>query len=466
MAARLVDAAFALVYLRVLGQAGTGSYQFLVVLTTYLDTLVDFGLNALVAREVPRNPGIARSAFGSVAVVRLGLWLVGLLPVAAVYGPGRELAGIPPEAALAGWIFYLGLLPTVLAKTATGLLWAFERLDLPAAVSVLATLLKTGLGVGVLLAGFGLVGLAGSSLAVNLVTAAALLLMLRRVLTPEPRQAGPHVLDWTSQSWPLFLNQLLQGLFFKVDAVLLPPLAGTLAAGAYAAAYKVSEGLGIISSSFTLALFPRLSREADLSRAYRLGLRVLLQLAFPLAAGTALLAEPVVGLVGGRAFLPDAAVALAILIWYLPLSFANGLTQYVLIAAGRQRMLTAAFVAAFVFNVAANALLIPRFSFVAAAWVTVASEVVLLLPFQRAAAACAPGVSLVRESKSAILATALMAPMVWWLRDAIHPLAAIVAGGLVYPLALWTLGGIDADEWLVIRRLLDVRARQPRPAAY
>jgi O-antigen/teichoic acid export membrane protein len=274
------------------------------------------------------------------------------------------------------------------------------------------------------------------------------------------------VLDWTRQSWPLFLNQLLQGLFFKVDAVLLPPLAGTLAAGAYAAAYKVSEGLGIISSSFTLALFPRLSREADLSRAYRLGLRVLLQLAFPLAAGTALLAEPVVGLVGGRAFLPDAAVALAILIWYLPLSFANGLTQYVLIAAGRQRMLTAAFVAAFVFNVAANALLIPRFSFVAAAWVTVASEVVLLLPFQRAAAACAPGVSLVRESKSAILATALMAPMVWWLRDAIHPLAAIVAGGLVYPLALWTLGGIDADEWLVIRRLLDVRARQPRPAAY
>ena len=72
MAARIVDAAFALVYLRVLGPANTGSYTQLVVLTTYLDTLIDFGLNALVAREVPRSPGIATSAFRGVALLRSG----------------------------------------------------------------------------------------------------------------------------------------------------------------------------------------------------------------------------------------------------------------------------------------------------------------------------------------------------------------------------------------------------------
>src|SRR5204863_7782983 len=137
--------------------------------------------------------------------------------------------------------------------------------------------------------------------------------------------------------------------------------------------YNVSEGAGITSSSFTLALFPRLSRETDLSGAYRLALRSLLQVAFPLAVGVALLSEPIVALVGGREYLPDSAVALSILICYLPLSYANGLTQYVLIAAGKQRLLTGAFVAALVFNVVANLLLIPRFSYVGAAWVTVAS---------------------------------------------------------------------------------------------
>src|SRR6187401_710750 len=47
-AARLIDAAFALVYLRLLGRTDVGAYTFLVVFTTYLDTLVDFGLNALL----------------------------------------------------------------------------------------------------------------------------------------------------------------------------------------------------------------------------------------------------------------------------------------------------------------------------------------------------------------------------------------------------------------------------------
>ena len=37
-----------------------------------------------------------------------------------------------------------------------------------------------------------------------------------------------------------------------------------------------------------------------------------------------------------------------------------------------------------------------------------------------------------------------------WLRDAVHPLAAIAGGAVVYPLALWALGGIDATQ----RRIL------------
>jgi O-antigen/teichoic acid export membrane protein len=107
-------------------------------------------------------------------------------------------------------------------------------------------------------------------------------------------------------------------------------------------------------------------------------------------------------------------------------------------------------VAALVFNVTANLLLIPRFGFIGAAWVTVASEVVLLVPFRIAALRVAPGVSLLREAQAPLLATLLMAPVVWWLRDAIHPLAAVAAGAIVYPLALWSLGGIDAAQ----RRLI------------
>jgi O-antigen/teichoic acid export membrane protein len=282
----------------------------------------------------------------------------------------------------------------------------------------------------------------------NLVTTFVLLRLASITREPEaPVSAGglrPRA--WLSEGWPLFINQLLQGLFFKVDALLLPGMAGDVAAGTYAAAYKVSEGAGIVSSSFTLALFPRLSRDSDLSHAYRLALRLLLQFAFPAAAGVALLSEPIVALVGGRAYLPDSATALAILMCYLPLSYANGLTQYVLIAAGRQRLLTGAFFLALVFNLVANVILIPRYSFVGAAWVTVASEIVLLIPFRMATRAIAPEISFVSEARTPILATLLMAPVVWWLRDAVHPLVAIPVGAAVYLAALWALGGVDAQQ--------------------
>jgi O-antigen/teichoic acid export membrane protein len=452
MGARLVDAAFAIVYLRLLGRADVGAYAFLVVFTTYLDTLIDFGLNALVARDVSRNPALAHAVQRSVHFIRAGLWLSGLPLVLLVYGPLRDEANLSADAAAAGWIFYIALLPTVVSKTASGLLWAAERLDLTAAVSIMATLVKTAAGAVVLFAGYGLVGLALASLFTNLITTATLWwLAQRRAFTASDREResrGP--LHWLRESWPLFVNQLLQGLFFKVDALLLPGLAGDVAAGTYAAAYKVSEGAGIISSSFTLALFPRLARESDLSHAYRLALRILLQIAFPLAAGVALLSQPIIALVGGKEYLPESAIALSILICYLPLSYCNGLTQYVLIAAGKQRMLTAAFAAALVFNVVANLIMIPRFSYVGAAVVTVVSEVVLLVPFRMAAASVTHGVSLLAEARTPILATLLMSPVVWWLRDAIHPLGAIPVGAAVYLLALWSLGGIDAQQ----RRLI------------
>jgi O-antigen/teichoic acid export membrane protein len=451
IAARVVDAAFALVYLRLLGRTDLGAYTFLVVFTTYLDTLIDFGLNALIAREVARGTVAARLAFRTVSALRLGLWLIGLPLVVLVYGPGRELANLTREAALAGWIFYLALLPTVIAKSASGILWAAERLEFTAAVSVLSTALRVGLGAIVLFGGFGLIGLAAVSAVNNLVSATVLFALQTRTRLPETTHGS---VAWLREGWPLFVNQLLQGLFFKIDALLLPGLGGLAAAGAYGAAYRVSEGAGIISSSFTLALFPRLSRTSNLADAYRLGLRTLLQIALPLTAGIAVLSAPIVAVVGGQQYLPDSATALAILICYLPLSYVNGLTQYVLIAAGRQRLLTVAFVAVFIFNVATNVVLIPRYTFVGAAVVTVLSEVVLLVPFRRAVRAVTPDVSLVSEARAPLIATLLMTPVAWWLRDAIHPIAAVVVGAAVYATALYSLGGIDTRQWHVLRSLL------------
>ncbi|MBI2755776.1 MAG: oligosaccharide flippase family protein [Chloroflexi bacterium] len=462
--ARAIDLAFALVYLRLLKPEGVGAYQFLVVLTTYLDTLVNFGLNTLLAREAARAPEKTRGLVVAVLRLRVLLWLLAAVPLAVVLGPLRAAAGLPPDAPLAGWLFWLALAPSIVASTATGVLWSRERLDVAAGVAVATTAVKVALGSLLLLGGLGLVGLALTSLLAGTVGALLLVVTAWRVVPvpgPSSSAMGRALSMWGAarESWPLFVNQLLAGLFFKIDSLLLPGLAGAAQAGAYAAAYKVIEGTLVIPSSFTLAIFPRLSQRAEsgaghLAEAYRLGLRLLLQVALPLATLLALLASPIVELLGDRQFLPDGAIALAALVWFMPISFANGLTQYVLIALGRQRSLTPVFLGALVFNLGANWLLIPRLGYVGAALTTVASEAVLAVPFGVLLAHHLPGVSPLREGARPAIAVLLMAPVVWWLRDALGPLPAAAAGAAVYAVALWAFGGIDLEERGLLRRLV------------
>jgi len=254
------------------------------------------------------------------------------------------------------------------------------------------------------------------------------------------------------------VNGLLNQLFFKIDVLLLKPLAGDLALGWYSTAYKLIDGLQVIPASFVLALFPLLSRYAhqdrrQLAHASETGLKVLLALAFPIAVGTTLLAEPIILILAGPGYLPESAWALQILIWYLPISFVNGLLQYVLIAVNRQRTLSVAFAIGVVFNVAANLALIPTYGYLAAAVVTVVSELVLLMPFLWVARREAGSLAVLSVAWRPAAAAAIMAIPVWLLGTWSTPLA-IVVGALVYGAVLLALRAITREERAELRALL------------
>ena len=52
------------------------------------------------------------------------------------------------------------------------------------------------------------------------------------------------------------LSQVLNALFFRVDALLLKPLAGDDALGWYSTAYRLIDAFQIVPSTVILALFP------------------------------------------------------------------------------------------------------------------------------------------------------------------------------------------------------------------
>jgi O-antigen/teichoic acid export membrane protein len=420
--------------------------------------MLGFGMNTWLTREAARRPAEMPRYLGGVLAARAALWLalVGLLLL--LIGPLAAPLQVTPDVAAALILLGLAMAPSGVAAAFSAVFQAAERMEYPAAVTVVTTVLKVLLGVLALALGLGFVGLAGVALVVNFVTLGVLgVLFVAVVGRPHVRLAPELGRAIAGDSYPYMLNNLLASLFFRLDGLLLRPLAGDAALGWYNAAYRVIDGLNLIPSQFTLALFPLLARRADEERArlagvYHRALKLLLIVAVPLTVGIALVAEPLVGLLAGSAYLPEAAWALQVLIWFLPLSFVNGVTQYVLVALGYRRLLTAAFLGATVFNLGANLVLIPRFGYLAAAAVTVLSELVLLVPFWWAAGRALPlgflGALVWRPvAAAAVMAVAIVAlgPERWVL--------AIPVGAGVYLSTLMLLRTFDEDDRRLWQRL-------------
>ncbi|MCC7105055.1 MAG: oligosaccharide flippase family protein [Chloroflexi bacterium] len=449
------DLGFALILFRVLGPAGVGAYTFAVAVVGYLDILVNFGLGTLLTRDAVRHPEGAGRFAGTILVMRLALWLGAVALATAIVWPLATTLSVDESVRWAILLLTAGQLPSGLANAASALFQARERFEVPALVTILTSAWKITFGLLALIAGWGIVGLAAVSLAGNLVTALVLWLLVA-VLLGWPR-LSPQLSalpETFRQSYPLMLNLLLNSLFFRVDAVLLKPLAGDLALGWYSTAYRFVDGLQVIPSSLVLALFPMMARQAvgeraGLIRSFSTGLRALLAIAFPVAAGTTLLATPLIDAFAGSDYLPHSAVALSVLIWYLPLSFTNGIAQYALISIGRQRWITVSFVIAASFNLVANLLLIPAFGYLAAAMVTVASEVVLLVPFWIGVRELLSARALVALAWRPALAAAVMAGVVLWVR-AFNPWLAIPLGALAYLTVLLAIGFVTPEERRIV----------------
>jgi O-antigen/teichoic acid export membrane protein len=461
---KALDIGFAVLMLRVLGDTETGRFTWAALIVGYFDILINFGLGVLITREVARNPAAANRYLGAALVFRLGLWLLALAIALVVAGPLSEALDLTSAMGVTLVVLVIGIGISNFGGLISALFNANERMEFPAGVTVFTTATKVAFGSAALLMGYGIVGLAVASVATNILTLTLYLTLAARVLGwPRPELNAALGVRLARDAYPLMINNMLASIFFRIDGILLRAMWGDRMLGWYGAAYKVVDGLNVIPSSFVLALFPMFARAGggaappadaasarqaprpDLFRGTILGMRVLHAVAFPIAVGVTLLAEPIIGLFAGEDFLPHGAVTLQFLIWFIPFSFTNGLLQYVLIAVNRQHFITVAFVVAAAFNIGGNLLVIPQWGYVGASFMTVFSELVLLGPFLFAVRRYVGPLALLPIAWRPCLSAAVMAPAVWAV-TAWSPLLAVPVGAVVYGAALFALRGVTREE--------------------
>ena len=452
--------AFAFLSLRILGPTGTGRYGWAVTIWFFASTITDFGLGILVTREVSRDRAQANRYLTNTAILRVALWLGSLIPVALITALYLTAFNLSTESALALGLLMVSVLPGTLSASLAYLFNAYERFEYRVAIDFVSQLLGVALQVVALLLGYGIVGLALAAILTNLFTLAAFYLTVRRALfAPRPEPDRGLVRWMLTESFPLMLNNLLSSLFFRIDVLILQPLKGDTALGYYQTAYKFIDALNFIPSNFTLAIFPALSRLAANSkdamlRAYVVSLKILLWIALPITVGTIFVAHELIAVFGGDAYLPHSAIALQVLIWFLPFSFINSVTHYVLIALGQQRFLTKAFVIGVVFNVAANVIAIPPLGYVGASLVTLFSEMVLLAPFYYSVRKNLAPVPFVALAWRPVVASSVMGIVLWLLVARIGLFLAALLAGALYLALLLALGALGDDERALLRRLI------------
>jgi O-antigen/teichoic acid export membrane protein len=454
---KVVDFAFALLMLRILAPEGAGRYQFAVVFVGYFEILVRFGLGTLLTREVSKDPQQSNRYFSNVSILRTLLWLGSLPLMAVVLFLYVRFGGVTPDVVAAIALFMAAIFFSTVSDTLSALFYSYEKMEYPAGISTVTALLRVSLGVLALLVGWGFVGLAAVSLLANLVTTAILAsILFQGFFRPHWENDPAFQREMLHISLPLMINHLLATIFFRIDVLILKPLKGDAVVGYYGAAYKYIDGLNVIPAYFTLAVFPLMSRFAQsardsLVRAYILSLRILLIISLPIAAGTPFIARELILLLGGAEYLPHSVIALQLLIGFLPFSYVNSVTQYVLIAIDEQRFLTKAFIIGVAFNVIANLAFIPRFGYQAAAVITILSELALLIPFYYCVRKNLGPLPWLAIAWRPVLAATLMAAALWLARG-IGALLLLPLGAAVYGAALVALGTFrDPDLALVLQ---------------
>ncbi|MGL4649138.1 MAG: oligosaccharide flippase family protein, partial [Caldilineaceae bacterium] len=235
---KAIDFAFAMLYVRLLGPEGTGKWYFVVALYGFFEIISRYGLGTLLTRDVAEDKNRSSRYLTNVLALRTFLWLAVLPALVAVtwfyrnlgsleinvlglhlFGGGTvEVQPIGVQEVQAIALLTIAMLFANYADAFSSLFYAFEKMEYPAGLTNAVALLKVSFGALVLLLGWGFVGLAAVSLAMNLLQVIWLWALVRSTLfKPQWVWDAPLQRHMLRVSGPLMLNHLLATIFWRID---------------------------------------------------------------------------------------------------------------------------------------------------------------------------------------------------------------------------------------------------------
>jgi len=375
MASRLTRAAIVIYAARFLGVASWGAFSYALGIVTFLTTLSDIGINALITKEATRNPQLKDEYLSTALFTKLGILAI---LSAATFFLLPHLTNME-EAALIMPILIFVFIFDSLRDLGSALSRAMEKMQIEAFIQIFTNS-------AIVVLGFIFLGMEPTSQSLSWAYAIgsalglisifiALRHHLKNILTHFNKKLVGEIL---LTAWPFGLMGLLGVVNLNTDIIMLGWLRSPEEVGYYSAAQKIIYLIYSLPGVLASGIFPALAKLAvnDNEQAKRLlgkATSLVIAAAVPMAILGIFLARPIIYLLFGTEYLP-AVATFQILMSTLILVFPSTVLGNALFAYDQRKAFIWLVAASTVSNVLLNFALIPYWGIEGAAIATLISQ--------------------------------------------------------------------------------------------
>lgn len=440
-----------------LGPQDYGVYNTVLALLAIGASLASFSMGLIVIREVAREPqriGAYWSAMLLTQTLLGALAYVGVVLSAALMGEGDTLIAFT---AVAG----LSLLLDLFGNIGHDLLLSQERMVSTSLVEIGHIVLRIGLALALLTAGYGLLGVYLAAILSSIGRMAVLnVLVWRTGARPTWPVAWDVLRDLLLNSAPLAAAAFLSLVYQHTDKLMTTTIIGVEGTGYLGPAFMINFGMiELLSTTVLVSVYPLMSRAAahggeTFGFMVEKLARFMLMGALPLALVLSLFAEPIILATFGAAYAPTAGI-LRILIWYTLLTMVGNVLSKALLIQNRQRWLLLLRLASLSLNIGLNAWLLTQFRDPrGAAVASVVAEGLLLALLIGSFQASGFDWGRVWRGAQRVLLWGALAAAIMLLCGLINPWLGMASGLLVYAWGVLRGGALLADDWDLLYRLV------------
>jgi len=431
-----------------------GKLSFALSFTGLFVILIDLGTKLLVVRDIATDKKNASKYISNIIILKIWSSIIVFLIIAVII----NLMGYPQDTIIAVYLGSLIIIFESLSESFEAMFQAFENMQYAAVVKIIRVLLRFTITLPLLFLGYRLIPVLIVYLIVQIISFLIILSIgIKKFTKLNLNPDFKLIKSLIVRGWPFLLSAAFVVIYFRIDITMLSIMKGDAVVGWYSVAYNLIDALTTIPMALNAALLPiaivYFNESKDkLIKLYRLSVKLLFILSFPIVVGGTFLAKNIILLIYSNKY-ENSILALQILLWVLIPLFTVQILGALLIAIKKEKLGVPALFITSLTNVALNWVLIPKYSYVGASIATIISEIVYLGMYYAIISKNLEFVNIFSLAIKPFIATVLMFLFIN-LISKLNFILVILVSSIFYFLVLYLIKGISQEETIMLKRLI------------